>query len=152
MPTKYAGADWVKGALKKEMSPLGERVADLLGQAFLGIYHISYSLKKVNWADPWLIEFNYYGRLCTYDCDELTRLVVLSFDMMVRIEIAGVGPGYLKLRFWKREHREGAQSSRIPHIEDQLAMYRRHYGPPLPGEPELHPELAEMLENDSRGG
>ena len=38
--TKYSGADWIKGSLKREMSPFGELVADILGVVFLGIYHV----------------------------------------------------------------------------------------------------------------
>lgn len=77
---KYAGADWVEGALRVKCSPLGREVADVLGQAFLGIYHVSREAKRVDWSDTRIIEFRYGRSLATYDADELTRLVVLCHE------------------------------------------------------------------------
>ncbi len=47
----YAGSDWIKKSLKiTKMSPIGEAVADLLGEVYQGIYHLeTRSLRKVDW-------------------------------------------------------------------------------------------------------
>ena len=51
MEPQYAGADWLQGVLRYKqpnliLSPLGRSVADLLGELYLGIYHVSYLTAK----------------------------------------------------------------------------------------------------------
>jgi len=46
----YAGASWIKSSLKKEMSPLGEAVANLLGRVSRGIYHLKTSSLEIAMA------------------------------------------------------------------------------------------------------
>ena len=91
----YAGSDWVKSAFAPEtISPLGEAVADFLGDVFEGIYHLnSKALQKVDWSNDTWIDFVFRGSLATIDNDHLTRIVVLAHQRMLRVEIEGVGPG-----------------------------------------------------------
>jgi len=49
---KYAGLEWLKRNTKREISPLGERVAELLGEWASGIYHIS-DVERADWANPY---------------------------------------------------------------------------------------------------
>ena len=101
----YSGADWIKRSLKKEMSSLGEAVANLLGRVFAGIYHLpSNSLQKVDWSDPYCLEFTFYGELATFDFSHLTALVVFGHDEMIRISIRGCGPGYIKMMFHQQRY------------------------------------------------
>lgn len=126
----YAGANWIEKSLKKATSPLGRNVADLLGDVFQGIYHLSStSLDKVKWDDPYCIEFTYYGELATFDFSHLTVLVVLAHDRMIRVCIRGIGPGYMRLMFHQRETRTGRMSERYPTIEDHVKIIREHYEP-----------------------
>jgi hypothetical protein len=48
----YAGAGWVKAMTGQTMSPFGENVADLLGDLFLGIYHIERDVRRAELVDP----------------------------------------------------------------------------------------------------
>jgi hypothetical protein len=121
----YAGASWIRRSLKKETSPLGEAVANLLGRVFLGIYHLPIrSLEKVDWINPLWIEIILGQDLSTIDGCHLTALVVLAHDKMIRVSIEGVGPGYMRLRFHQRNTRTGSICEQCPTIEDHIKIIR----------------------------
>lgn len=122
----YAGAEWIKNSLKKEMSSLGEAVANLLGRTFFGIYHLNHgALKRVDWSDDYVIEFVYRGELSTFDFSCLTALVVFAHDETIRVSIQGCGPGYLRLMFHQRKsHIGGSISERHPTIENHIKKLR----------------------------
>jgi len=121
----YSGAEWIKKSLRKDMSPLGEAVANLLGRIYLGIYHLSsQALNRVNWSDTYCIEYTHYGDLSTVDFGNLTALVVFAHDKMIRVSIRGCGPGYLRMQFHQRNSRTGRLSERYPTIEDHIEKLR----------------------------
>lgn len=127
--TKYAGADWIKKDLQVDMSPLGEAVADLLGDVWYGIYHLDErSLSRVDWGDGFCIRYTLRGSLATWDFNHLTTLVVLSHDRLIRFSIEGVGPDYIRLMFHQRETRKGSTMERLPTIEEHIKLIRQHYG------------------------
>jgi hypothetical protein len=134
---KYAGAEWLENQLKlegKEISDFGREVADILGQAYAGIYHISKEVlhERVKWNDERYIRIVIYGDLETYDFDKLTRLVVLCFDRMVRLEIGAAARNYLSLAFTKRDCRPpGKYFDRLPYLEDCIAYIREECGLPV---------------------
>lgn len=121
--SKYSGADWVKSALRKEMSPFGVQVADLLGQLYQGIYHISKYLDKVNWmSDDWIPVTVNDSDMSTFDFSRLTVLVVLCHDMHIRCQIHALSNwGYLQLQFSPRD-RDGDIYKRHPTIEDAVKV------------------------------
>lgn len=124
----YAGANWIKESLKKDMSPLGEAVANLLGDVFLGIYHLpNNSLKRVDWSNNHWIEYTLHGTLETVDFNGLTIMVVLAHDRMIRVSMQGVGPGYIRLMFHQRNKRTGSMFERYPTIEDHIDQIRKHF-------------------------
>lgn len=143
---RFAGAEWIQGNLnasakmeaqrktppKKrtntEMSPLGITVADLLGYVFAGIYHMDTSmLIRVDWSNRDVIEVNHYGGLATWDFNELTKLVVVAHDMMLRMEVRQSGPRRVGMAFWQRRTREGGIAERMPTIEQQIEAIRKGY-------------------------
>ena len=128
MRTQFAGADWIKRTFKKELSPLGENVANLLGDLFGGIYHIDHrALSRVDWAnDHHIILILGWQGLSTYDMNELTRLVFLCHDYMLRCSISGTGPKYIEMMFHQRQ-REGDLYQRHPTIEQALEDYRKSH-------------------------
>jgi hypothetical protein len=125
-PTKYAGADWLK-ANGKTLSPLGERVADLIGQLTAGIYHIEKEALKADWANEWFIELRFpTNGLATFDFNQLTILVVLCHEAAIRCAINPVRslrPRHVQLLFHQRQ-REGWFSERHPTIEEAVKMVR----------------------------
>ncbi len=124
---KYSGSEWIEQSLKKSMSPLGKNVADLLGDVFKGIYHLDTSaLKRVDWLDNYCIEYTHWGDLATVDFNHLTELVVLAHDRMIRVNVRGIGPGYMKMLFHQRETREGSITERCPTIESHINQIRNH--------------------------
>ncbi len=132
LPT-FSGADWIRANETwkvGEMSPLGEAVANLLGDLFAGIYHLNYtSLRKVDWTNPRWIVFNLDRHLSTFDSDELTRLVVLCHDRCLRCDLKGKAPGIVELMFHQRHAREGRMYERHPTIETAVARIRSAYHP-----------------------
>jgi hypothetical protein len=103
--SQYSGANWIKSSLKvEEMSPLGEAVADLLGSVFKGIYHLDMkALRRVEWANRHHIIFILsWHSLSTWDFNDLTRLVVLCHDKLLRLEIDAVAPHRMELMFHQR--------------------------------------------------
>ena len=128
---KYAGADWVKNSLKIDnMSPLGVEAADFLGDLYLGIYHMdTRSLRKVRWDDPYymLVQLPACSSLATFDGNMLTRIVVLSHDRMLRVDITSVNFNYMSRLIHKREVRVGNTSERMPTMEKHIEAIRSCY-------------------------
>jgi len=113
----YAGSGWIESATKQKLSPLGIKVADLLGDLFLGIYHIEREISKVNWSDPHCIEINIQQDFSTFDYDRLTRLVFLAHWYSVRVQMTACNFRYIKLMFHNRK-REGFIYERHPTLEE----------------------------------
>lgn len=128
--TQYAGSGWIAALEEsKDMSPLGIDVANLLGDVFLGIYHIdSKKLRAVDWFNPEYIEVPINASLCTVDFDHLTRLLVLAHDRMIRVDINGLWRNWLLLKFHQRHTRTGERWQRYETLEDHAAVLRNHYG------------------------
>jgi hypothetical protein len=120
----YAGAGWVKAAARKEMSEFGEEVADLLGDLFLGIYHIERDVWRADWSTPGHISLTIRGNSwATWDGENLTRLVVLAHDRCIRVEMEAAAPRTMRLTFSPRE-REGPIWKRHPTLEWAACRHR----------------------------
>jgi hypothetical protein len=101
-PIKHSGADWMaKQDCFKSPSALGVKVADILGQVYLGIYHISGAVtaKKVDWQNECEISITISSELATFDGAELTFLILCCIESGVSVQIYGAFKGYLKLTF-----------------------------------------------------
>lgn len=134
--TEHSGADWIKAQLphvnkdrkgiarnqKAEMSPLGEAVANLLGQLFEGIYHLDHkALYKVDWRNPTFIEFSLGWRnLSTTDFNELTRLVFLAHHMAIRVSIRAGARNHIHLLFHQRHRGHGGH----PTIDQAVQLFK----------------------------
>ncbi len=128
----YAGAAWLKHSLASQrtargLCPFGERVADLLGWVFEGIYHISDAVL----ADKAVWDNDRYARislgwqdLSTFDTSTLTRLVVACHDLAIRMEVNPCNFHHVELLFHPRQ-RDGAGFERHPTIEWQIERFRR---------------------------
>lgn len=129
--TKYAGADWIKTSLRIEnISPLGVEVADFLGDLYLGIYHMdTHSLKKVEWDNDYCIrvQLPVCRSLATFDGDMLTRIVVLSHDRMLRVDLETVNFHYMAMLIHKRHSRVGDTYHRMPTMESHVEAIRLCY-------------------------
>lgn len=135
MPNLYAGHEWVERCFKIELSPLGKAAADLMGDVWLGIYHLNHgALRRTNWDNPDWIEHIVYGGLATYDDDLLTRLVVLGHDRLLRVSIEAASWRHLRLIITARKTRDGEYYERMPTLETHTANLRAHYAQlSLPG-------------------
>lgn len=97
----YAGADWlVKQPEIKKVSVFGQTVADILGQAYAGLYHLDNSAlhhKRTDWSNEQRIEIVVHGAL-TFR--KLSVLVAVSNSKNVQLEISGAANDYIRLRFF----------------------------------------------------
>lgn len=124
---KY-GARWLKTTYKLEnISPLGEEVAEFLNVLGAGIYHLGSSgLKKADWVNDYCIAINlsYPSNFATYDFDLLTKIVVLSHDRCLRVEMQAVAPRIMKLMFHRRERGATTNFAKMPTLEEHTATLR----------------------------
>jgi len=132
------GSEWIKTqGYAKDLSPLAAAVADLLANVFGGLRHVdAKSLRKADWSNPHFFEFIIYGSLSTWDNSQLTWLVVLAHDAMLRVSIEAVSSGTLRLLFHQRQERwepgvNGIMSA-MPTMETHLAHIRKYH--PAPAE------------------
>jgi len=134
--SEYSGSNWIKTSLKKEMSPLGEKVADLLGDVWRGIYHLETpALRRVDWLSTDYIRFVLSWRsLATWDGQELTLLVVLSHDRLLRLDIDALAPHRIELLFHQRKEWANDISEGMPTMEQHIEMIRKWC--PLPDKPQ----------------
>lgn len=132
MTTKYAGADWIrKFSWGANISPLGVKVSDLLGDVFAGIHHLDNRLlAKTDWSNNYFIVVQIDNSLSTFDPPHLTWLVVLAHDRLLRLQIAARSRGRVELMFHPRKGREGGISERHPTLEQHLDYIRRHQADP----------------------
>ena len=91
--------------------------ADVVG----GFHHIYGKIKP--WGDG--IQTNVLGSWATFDFNQLTHIVVLAHDRMIRVEIGSSGPRMFRVIMFKRHTREGRMSQKHPTIEDAIAVIRR---------------------------
>lgn len=131
MTRYYEGSNWV-AQQRIPMSPLGRRVADLLGEWARGIYHLSDAVMspKSNLSSHGHCKLIYrpgYATFDTVDGDDLTRLVFLAHDYGIRVELRPHGFGYMRMMFSQRETRDGGISERHPTAEQALAAHRARY-------------------------
>ena len=131
MPTDYeqhySGANWLRGKVAA-MSPFGERVADLVGEAYRGLYHVEGgSLFKADWGSDEHVTFSVYDAwFSTYDGDLLTRLVVLSHDRCIRFQVHPSAPRHLRLSFTNRERDTDSFLTHHPTLEEHTAAIREN--------------------------
>lgn len=127
--SKVSGAEWIKAALSvREMSPLGEAVANLLDNVFVGIYHLDDNkLRKVDWGDTYVVCVQLSCQsLSNFDNNNLTKLVVLAHDYCLRLDISARTVRTLELMFHARQ-RQGDLMRRMPTMEQHLEIIRRYY-------------------------
>jgi hypothetical protein len=123
---KDSGAAWLRQCRITNLSPLGERVADLLGDLFVGLYHLE-DAEKVDWSNDHHIEVRIrFKELATFDSNLLTKLVFLCHDRCIRVSVNPRSPQALTLLFHPRE-REGGTWARHPTLEQAVADHRQWY-------------------------
>lgn len=113
----------------KTVSDLGKDVADLLGELFYGIYHISEEVAKADFSNDYWIEVLIYKSLATFDFNDLTRLVFLAHHMAIRVDVGAARNGILKLMFHRRE-RDGGMSRRHPTLDEAVCSFKNHVSVP----------------------
>ena len=95
-------------------------LADVVG----GFHHI-YTPIRESGSDG--IETNICGSWASYDFDQLTKIIIMGFDRMIRIEISSCNMRYFKLRLHKRHKREGLIMEKIPRIEEYIEKIRAEF-------------------------
>lgn len=126
MGEKHSGAAWLRQARVTDISPLGEQVANLLGDLFVGIYHLN-GAAAMDWANTHHIEIRVaHKEWASVDSNLLTKLVFLAHDRCLRVSISPRGHHSLTLLFHSRQ-RDGGIWERHPTLEQAVAEHRRWY-------------------------
>ena len=128
----YAGSEWIKSMFPywyknqpMEMSPLGEKVAGLLGELFYGIYHLENSpLQKVEWDNNHHLAISIDRTLSTYDCSDLTRLVLLAHHMRIRVEVRPANFSHISLYFQNRSDKPEDKYKYHPSIDEAVQKFK----------------------------
>jgi hypothetical protein len=127
----YAGRVWLTRQLAASKRPapseLGEVVADILGEVFRGIYHLSESAlfhERTAWHSEWTIAIITRQELANHDSPELTWLVLLCHAQGVRVAVNAKTVGYLEIRF-SRDRKMFCGS--VKSIDDVVAGFYERY-------------------------
>ena len=124
--TKFAGSDWIRESLKKPMSAIGVKAADILGEAYCGIYHLPHnSVRNTDWADVHCVKVWVYDDLSTCDAETLTTLVIMCHEQCVRMTIRAHNRRRLCLWFSPRDRDAKSRSYTHPTIEQAIELVRR---------------------------
>lgn len=139
---KFAGADWV-ARQGKTLSPFGVRVADILGQVYRGIYHMTDEVLKTDWSNTRLVVvgLGIHVEMATYDYNELTQLVFLCHAERIRLAIRGHGMSRLQLQFSPRTA-DGSFMARHPNLQEAVKDFFETY-PEYAVKPAFHPIVIE---------
>lgn len=117
------GAEWLK-AQNVNMSPLGEEVANLMGELASGLYHIE-GITRADWNAIHTITVTIRDeKFSTYDSDWLTRLVFLCHERDVRVSMKAAAFKYFRLIFTKVT-KEGFFREHHPTLEEAIKAWRR---------------------------
>jgi hypothetical protein len=109
---KFAGAGWLNCSREaKDISPIGVKVANVLGQVYQGLYNAPVNHEKVSWSYQ-IPAVTVYGSLSTYDDPRLTVLVLACLQAELEVGIYGSFKGYSKLIF--------NRSTKAPDLSDYL--------------------------------
>jgi len=129
--SKHSGAGWIEsemhyGDKNFKISPLGRAVADLLGELFLGIYHLDLgSLHRVEWDNDHHISIVIgWKDWSTFDNNLLTRLVFLAHHTALRVDLDPRANNYLMLTFYQRK-RSGSGWDRHPTLREAVDIFEQ---------------------------
>ena len=117
---KYA--NWIRQVYVVELSPLGEKVAYVIGRLSYGrsVYEAPVKYENVDWSNPTTISVIWSGPLASWDRMDLSLLCMITNRLMMRVKVNAITCGRLELTFSQRESREGQTYERLPHCEDIL--------------------------------
>lgn len=112
---------WFSGYRKDWMSDDQWLCFLFLQRLFKGFHHIPTPPKPAGRG----IEINFRPQyFATYDYDMLTKMVIMSHNWGVRVQVGGSGPAMIKITLHKRHKRSGCLSERIPRIEEMIKKYK----------------------------
>lgn len=125
---RYTGVEGLKYIVEHELSPFERDAADLLGEAFGGLYHMDPDeLRRGEWSER-MVKVGARTDLSTFDFNMLTRLVLLAHERCVRLSIIAASKGRVFIVLHPRS-RTGDSVERHPNIEEAIAKHAEHFGP-----------------------
>lgn len=120
------GSEYIKAVMPNVcMSDLGIDVADFLADWYGGMHNFVHAtnITKTNWSNDFVIVVLFNRGMETYDSDLLTKLVVMSHDRLLRVEVNPKNFRNLELVFHRRK-REANFSRGMPTMEDHILAIR----------------------------
>jgi hypothetical protein len=124
---------WLKANYRKlkdvEFSPLGVQVAQFLEEMW-GLHHLDGDrLKVMDWGNDHHLIYVHDRSMSTVDDANLTKLVVLAHQKMLRVCVSGYKPRHLELMFHQRSSRkiQGGLPYWCPTIEEHVASIVKYH-------------------------
>ena len=98
--TEHDSVAWLRH-YRKEISPLGEKVAFVLGKVYDGIYHANTEVlhKRCQWDDDYCIQF--VGGLLVMP--QIETLISCCKEKELIVNFTGAAHNYLRISFWHKE-------------------------------------------------
>lgn len=135
--TTQAGL-WVERVIRRELGAFEHECCDLLDAVFAGIHNAPINFDRAEFTAHHVLVRARWKSLATWDFNELTRLVVLAHDAMIRVEISAAAPKVLSIFMHPRLTRDKADgiARRMPTIEEAITVVReRSHRKPMTDKP-----------------
>lgn len=121
---------WVENVRAEILPPFAHAAIELIAMVFGGAHNAPINWRKAEIDESSVHVCTRWAPLATWDFNKLTRLVVASHDLMIRVVISGVAPNTMKLGLHPRLTRSPAQTigRRMPTLDDAVECARRITG------------------------
>lgn len=121
---------WVEAYRKEVLPPFAHAAIEVLGGTFGGVHNAPINWGRAEICDIHVIVRPQYRSLSTWDFNELTRLVVLSHDSMIRVEVGASSCRLLEIAMHPRLTRSQSESisRRMPTMDYAVEFVRRTTG------------------------
>lgn len=121
---------WVENVRSEILPPFAHAAIELVAMVFGGAHNAPVNWRKAEIDARSVFVCTRWKPIATWDGNELTRLVVGSYDAMIRVVISGVAPNTMKLGFHPRHTRSPAQTigQRMPTLDYAVEFARRVTG------------------------
>lgn len=103
------------------------RCVGLLASWTGGTHHIKdhISIAKIVWDDDRMLHCTTRNTLSTFDFDNLTTLVFLAHDLLIRVEISPASNREIRLMLFPRHTRDGGTSQRHPTVRNAVDRWEK---------------------------
>lgn len=121
---------WVENVRAEILPPFAHAAIELIAMVFGGAHNAPINWRKAEIDESSVHVCTRWAPLATWDFNQLTRLVVASHDLMIRVELSAAAPKIMELALYPRHKRSPGESIsvRMPTLDDGVEIARRITG------------------------